>query len=514
MISPVNSLTHPKRLSVLVEVLSVVFFLSVTSIAFANQNVVVRICDDIKAPPTLDPQKEFTEKNHTLLQQIYEGLVRFDQEGKIVPLLAVSWKQIDPLTMEFALRENVKFHNGEAFDASSVKFSIDRYLNPETGFPALGFISSIKEVEILNPLLIRIKTHYPDGLLLNRLAGFILIVPKRHVEKMGEGVLESQPAGTGPFRYKGWINLKDGIELTANPGYWRPGFPKTAGLQFRFIAPNDQVNALLNGEIDILTKLPGTQTYLVQKNGSTYVMKKPALFTTAASFNLCRLPTSNKAVRRALNMALNKNDLIRYDLLGNGRPIASFSMEGEFGRNENLRPYEYDPLLAEKILKEQGLGGGFTMNVLLETNARRTGQIIAKNFERIGVTLEFTLCTDADIMDYLKDRDRWDMVIGDAPDVLYHNYFVPAIFLYSESPFAICKNKAFDEKLDTMASTLDLKRQKELAEDLDQYVYDEALALFTYQRIQTYGMRKGFYFEPSANGMNYFDEAHYSASKQ
>src|SRR5688500_3578513 len=69
------------------------------------------ICDDVQDPQTLDPHKEFTEKNHTIVQQINEGLVRFDPDGKIEPALAVSWERIDPLRVRFKLRQGVSFHN-------------------------------------------------------------------------------------------------------------------------------------------------------------------------------------------------------------------------------------------------------------------------------------------------------------------------------------------------------------------------------------------------------------------
>src|SRR3989344_5745585 len=157
------------------------------------------VCDDVMPPLTLDPHKEFAEKNHILLQQIYEGLVRFDAEGRIEPALAVSWTRIDALRMRFKLREGVRFHNGDPFTANSVRFTVERYLDPKTGFPALGFISSLDRAEVVDELTVDLITHYPDGLLLNRLAGFILIVPEEHVRKAGDTALNDAPVGTGPF---------------------------------------------------------------------------------------------------------------------------------------------------------------------------------------------------------------------------------------------------------------------------------------------------------------------------
>src|SRR5688572_19700830 len=75
------------------------------------------ICDDVQQPPSLNPYQVFSEKVHTLVQQIMEGLVRFDTEGQIEPALAERWERINDTTMRFYLRKGVSFHNGEPFNA-------------------------------------------------------------------------------------------------------------------------------------------------------------------------------------------------------------------------------------------------------------------------------------------------------------------------------------------------------------------------------------------------------------
>ena len=167
------------------------------------------ICDDVQEPATLDPQKEFSEKNHTIIQQIYEGLVRFDSEGMIIPVLATSWQQLDPTHMQFKLRKNVRFHNGEIFDAQSVKSSLERYLAPDINFPGLGFINSIKKIEILDQFTVDIVTHYPDGLLLHRLASFVVMVPPSYATLDAGKSLSTHPIGTGPFRFISWKRTEE-----------------------------------------------------------------------------------------------------------------------------------------------------------------------------------------------------------------------------------------------------------------------------------------------------------------
>ena len=154
---------------------------SVESAGAAPARVGLVVCDDVQDPQTLDPHKQFDEKNHTIVQQIFDGLVRFNPEGEIEPALAVRYERIDPVTMRFHLREGVKFHNGEPFNAEAVRFSIERYKDPKTGFPARPFIDMIG-CKVIDGHTVDLVTQYPDGLLLNRLAGFVLIVPPQYVQ--------------------------------------------------------------------------------------------------------------------------------------------------------------------------------------------------------------------------------------------------------------------------------------------------------------------------------------------
>lgn len=433
---------------------------------------------------------------------MFEGLVRFTPDGRIEPSLALSWKWVDETTMQFKLRKGVRFHDGEPFDAESVKFSINRYLDPKIHFPAFGFISSLKAVEIIDPYTVNIITCFPDGLLLNRLAAFVVMVPASYADRE-ETDLENRPVGTGAFRFKSWDRTRE-LRLEANPDYWDRNHPKVDGLVFKFLPMEEQVDALLRGDIDILTSLPGTRTLAIQKNPDTTVIKKRTFYTVAGSFNIGRKPLSNKRIRQALNLAVDKDDLIHYDILGNGRPIAGLSMADEFGHSTQVDPYPYNPKKAKQILKEEGYPDGFRLKVFLKANAERTGQIVAAYLARVGVVLDLTIVTDAEIFKYLEDGNRWDMLIADCPDPMYHSYFISAAFLYSKSPFSISPNPEFDKRLETIIRTLDLEKQKLLSEDLDRYIHDEALALFTYQRTRTYGLRRGLEFVPYTSGMHYF----------
>ena len=468
----------------------------------------LNVCMDIPDPVTLDPQKQWSEKNHTICSQMFDSLVRFSPDGKIEPALAVSWERIEPNRMRFTLRRGVVFHNGESFDSETVRFTIERYLKPETGFPARYFIEPINHAEIIDSHTVDIVTTYPDALLLNRFASLMFMVPPKYIKEKGEEYFSGHPVGTGAFKFHEW-KKGEAISLSANREYWLKGFPKTDGLVFKFISYKDQLEALFSGKVDIITDLPGTQTLKVRTNPKLMVMKKTSFSTISFALRLDSGPLSNLDVRKALNHAVDKESLIRYDLLGNGIPIATFSMSGEIGHNSSLSPYEYNLEKAKKHLAKGGYPNGFSVKFLVKENAERAARIIAANLKKIGVYLDITLVSDADMIGEFKSG-KYDISMGRCPDPMCHSYFVQSIVLLSGSPYAWGGDKKFDAMLSEMTSEVRLGESEKMAEAIDKYVYDNAMGIFNYQKVMVYGLDKSLHFTPYVTGIPLFFSAEFS----
>lgn len=473
--------------------------------AFAASGT-LRVCDDVIEPVTLDPLKEFSEKNHTIIQQIFDGLVRFDSEGRIEPALAVSWSRLDPLTMEFKLRGGVRFHDGEAMDAEAVRFSLDRFADPQGGFPGAGFLGSIEKVEVVGKLTVRVKTRFPDGVLLHRLAGLVTIVPPRYIAAHGEAYFGAHPVGTGAFRFVSW-DAGSRIVLGANEDYWSGGPSRFKELIFLFLPIEKQVEGLLAGDVDIVTELPGTATLKVMKNASTRIIKRESFYTIGASVNMSTGPLVDKRVRQALNHAIDREALIRYDLLGNGKALASLTMAGEIGHDPSLRPYPYDPHKARRLLAEAGYPKGVRLRVVVKAQGERTMRIISNQLKKVGIRLDVRQTTDATVIHDIQNGS-WDFAFGGCPDPMAHSFFIQSIYLSSLSPYSLMKNETYDRLLGKMVGALGPEEQHRAGMELDRYVHDEALSIFTYQRIKTYGVGKDIHFVPSITGMPYFSLSH------
>ncbi len=144
------------------------------------------------------------------------------------------------------------------------------------------------------------------------------------------------------------------------------------------------------------------------------------------------------------------------------------------------------------------------LRTLVRSNTERTAKILAAQFKRVGVELDIhAIYSDAEVIRALA-TERWDLAIAGIPDPMCHTYFIQSLLIFSQSPYSLTKDAQCDKLLIQMMQTLDEEKRKQIAQQLDTYVHDNALSLFTYQKIKTYGVRADVQFTPYLTGMPYF----------
>src|SRR5438034_853361 len=185
-------------------------------------------------PRTLLPNTIVDWTTNNMVEHMYDRLVDRDPKSyKPIPMLAISWKVVDNTTWEFALRKGVKFHNGEPFDAQSVKATMDYIKDPANKTHYLPRWTLVKEVQIVDPYTVRFITDKPWPGLIDRISlqDFMPMPPK--ALKEGIQVLAAKPAGTGPFKFSQWVR-DEKLIVTRNDDYWK-GKPELKKVTFRFI---------------------------------------------------------------------------------------------------------------------------------------------------------------------------------------------------------------------------------------------------------------------------------------
>lgn len=466
----------------------------------------VVVCDDNIDPGTLDPLYTLSEKKWTLVYQMMEGLVRFDADAHIVPVLAESWERIDPLRYRFRLRKNVRFHNGEEFDAGSVQYTLQKILDPGSKSPLAGILYTIDKVEIIDPYTVEIVTKFPDGLLLRRFAGLLVFVPPMDYGTRGSAAFAKSPIGTGPFKLKRWVSGKE-IVMEKNPDYWDPARPSIDELVMRFL-PNvdDQLAGLFESTVDIMTELPGTYTLKVAENPLTQVVKKEALYAVGGHFNTDIPPFNDKRVRQAANYALNKEEFIRFDLQGNGEPVATLATPGQTGYDTHLQPYPFDLAKAKALLREAGIATPVKVDVFLVPFVERPARIVKKQLDLAGFDVRLHIFPEGEAVEAFK-KGTWNFGMSTFPSPTAHVSFSEGLLFYSKSFFSMHHDPSFDQAFEKATMVLDPKESELAFKNLEKRVHDEALGLFLYRRIKTYGVRRRVLFRPYLTGMPHFVDA-------
>ena len=216
----------------MMERMSVVFILAL----FVLANMVVArtelvVCDDVRAPLTLNPLQEFDSKSHTIVQQIFDGLLAFDENGHVRPGLACAWKRVSPTRMIMTLRDGVLFHNGEKLTTNDVVYTIRAYQDAANGFPARDYFGNITSVRALSVTTLEVQTQIPDGLLEGKLA-FLRVLPSAYHASVGNDAFGEKPVGTGPFVFDEKCGTTS-ITMNKNPQYWKKDLPKGSSARQR-----------------------------------------------------------------------------------------------------------------------------------------------------------------------------------------------------------------------------------------------------------------------------------------
>ena len=254
---------------------------------------------------------------------IYEGMTTIAEDLSVQPSLAESWNiSADGLTYTFSLAKGVTFHNGSAMTAQDVAASLRRVQNEEMASPLASRISPITGINIVNDSTIALKLDAPFAPILTSLAG-IAIVPAE--VEMDKDSLQKVPVGTGPFKFNEWVP-NGYISLTAFDGYRTSGLPKIDGVKFNIVpeAATRQVG-LASGQYHMLPGVDPATALQLQSAAGVTVHETRDLSYTLIGMNVQRPPLDNSVVRRAFNMAVNRDEIIAAALYGNGVPAGPLS---------------------------------------------------------------------------------------------------------------------------------------------------------------------------------------------
>ncbi len=364
-------------------------------------------------PGSWDPIDTFLVAWSSAAGNMFDGLVLRTEQLELKPGLAERWEVLeDGMRLRFHLRKEVKFHNGEPFNADAVKFTFERLLGQEgAAGPQRSNYTTIERIEIVDPYTVDMVMNTADPVMLTKLSGYgAMIVPPQYIKEKGDDYFNTHPVGTGPFMFKSYIQ-NDRIELVANPDYFA-GPPKLKNLTYRFIREDaTRLAELQSGRVDVVHDVAFSAIPIVEGSGTAHIVAVPGPTIYSLQFNTKNGITSDLKVRKALSMAVNKQLIIDTFLAGHGKPIASLQGELSFGFDPELQDYPYDPEQAKQLLAEAGVQPGSAITIDYRANNSAFGEIvqaISSFFNAVGLKVELRPIEDGVFLNEIVPKGKTD----------------------------------------------------------------------------------------------------------
>jgi oligopeptide transport system substrate-binding protein len=460
-------------------------------------------------PATLDPARIGDVYSRSVAQQIFDGLVQFDQTLTITPALAQIWKASrDGLTWTFTLRKGVRFHHGREVTAEDVVYSFTRILDPKVKSGAADLFLGIKgarefregkarEVSGLTAPdrhTVQVELEEAMAPFVSILAvGHAKIVPKELVEQQGDA-FGTHPVGTGPFKFVRWDRGKE-IVLSANRDYF-DGAPRLSPLVYR-IFPGERLDVMYEefrrGNLED-TPVPMQDYRQVIAGGDHIHVKRPMMSVRFYGLNTKIKPLDDKRVRQALIHAIDRDVLIEEVVLGRFAPARGILPPGTLGFNSHLKGYAYDPRRARELLAQAGYPGGRGLPPIaiwssVKERVLIEHELMKKYLDAVGIRAEFHYETNWPAFSAMLTEGKLPVFLyawyADVPDP--DNFLSKLFYSKSSRNFTRYANPLVDDVLVQARQEPDVQRRIDLYRRAEQMILDDAPLIpiwhYTYERL-------------------------------
>jgi peptide/nickel transport system substrate-binding protein len=454
-------------------------------------------------PNTFDPHLTVGRNTQIFIANVFDGLSGRDQRAQVVPALATEWKVLDDrLGWQLKLRQGVKFHNGDDFNAESVKFTVDRAIDPATKATISSEVGIISGVEIVDPSTVNIKTKQPDIMLPSRLGELYggMLSPK-HTAATDPATLAIKPNGTGPFKLVDWAK-NERLVLEASESHWRGPAPVSRITLRPILEDAARIAALQAGEVDFISNVPYERIEELKGNSNLVVktVSTPRVFFVGIDSR--EKPFNDVRVRQALNYAVDAEAIVKSLYLGYAKRLATVVSDTTLGYDPSVQPYPYDPARAKSLLAEAGYPNGFATEFDSFTGSiadhSRAAEAIVEFLRKVGIEVKHNVFE----FGAFGPRRVANQV---APLHIYslgNAYFEPAWaikWMMQKNLGLHHRNDEIYELCNRAEATFDAEERKKIYADVQRKLKDDAGFIFLFQNDAAFAMNKKVEYEPRAD---------------
>ncbi len=436
-------------------------------------SIVVGVQQDIDS---LDPHKATAAGTKEIIFNIFEGLVKPDENGNLINAVASDYTiSEDGLVYTFTLRDNVKFHNGNVVTAEDVKYSLERVSGLLDGTPLISTLSTIKSVDILDEKTVQVTVENANTELIYSFVAAII--------PAGSGEDETaDPIGTGPFSFVSY-KPQQGIVLAKNPDYWQEGLPYLDQVEFKII--NSADTALLElqgGTIDFYAYLTDSQAQALQ--GSHQVISSPTNMVQALFLNNAVEPLNDVRVRQAISYALDKESINDFVGGGNGTLLSSamlptlkeyyVDLNDTYGTTANVEK-------AKELMADAGYADGFDMEIAIVSTYEfhmQTGEVIVEQLKEIGINATIKGMENSSWLDEVYNGRQFDATITALTCDMTPGYLMNRFQTDSGKNFINFQSAEYDEIYAKAQAALDPDEKAGYYKELQKILCDQAGSVF------------------------------------
>lgn len=451
---------------------------------------------------SLDMHKATGTTTASICFNMYDSLTRADANGVVQPLLAKSWENIDDLTWQFKLEEGVKFHNGEAFNADTVKFNVERILDAEFGSPLRGDFSRIDHVDVIDDYTVNIVTTDPFPSLPLRMT-YLAMEPAGYIQEVGNEGFALSPVGTGPYKF---VEMVDGshVILEKNDEYWK-GAPSVEKLTFKVVAEEStRMLALENGEADIAIALPPSQVARLQDKDGVTAISAPANRIIYMAFNQITPESDNPLqdvrVRQAINYGVDQEEIIATVLEGIASTVSTPSLPQWKGYDATIEAYPHDVEKAKALLADAGYADGLSFDLSVVPGAqpafKEVAEAVSAQLAEIGIEVNVITAESLAQRELLAAKTIQPLHISGLGGPYAENSQTLRIMLCSGERFSVNNDAEFDALFKKASSIMDEEEANKVWSEVQQMIKDRAYLVPLYQLHSIYGVSERLDWTP------------------
>lgn len=465
---------------------------------------------------SIDPYYDSTREGVILVRHVYDALLYRDPKTfEYKPLLASAYRWLDDVTLEFDLRQNVKFHNGDPFTADDVVFTFTHVLAPDSGIRVRSTVDWMKSAEKVDKYKVRLHLKGPFPAALDYLAGQLGIYPHAYFAKVGQQGMARAPIGTGPYKVASQVTGKSAtLERFADYFEGSPKGKASIGKIFARVIPDQttQLAELMAGSLDWMWRVSADLLARLEVAPQLKTVTAETMRISMLGFDAAgkagKSPMQDVRVRRAFAYAINRKSLRDNLIKGNSRVLNASCFPTQFGCTDDVPKYSYHPDRAKKLLAEAGYPDGFEITMLSWADRAQT-QAVVGDLAKVGIRVTPRFLQSPVVRKMMSENE------AQLTHMTWGSYSVNDVsasagLFFNFSGYDMARDPEVRDWLHIADTSIDPERRKEYYKKALQRIADQVYWLPLASSVTNYAFTRDLVFEPSVDEIPRFFTARWA----